>query len=107
MTFLTTNTITMALLLTLGLNKYFGVKYLYGIWCLGINTFQSGILLMTPSVYSKCFGNNNLILIHGIEAVLGIPSLFITSFFSPWILDNYGYDALFSISCVFSTIGKP
>jgi hypothetical protein len=72
MAYLTTNSATTIFVLTLALNKYIASKVVYFIWCFIINFFQSGILLMFPQAYVKCFGQNNLVLMHGIGGLLGV-----------------------------------
>ena len=72
MVFLTTNTASMAFLFTVALTEYIGVKWIYAIWVFGINFLQVCVLMIMPIVYVKVFGQKNLLLIHGLGAIIGV-----------------------------------
>lgn len=72
MSFLIINTLSMAFIFTLTLNQFIGIKIIYFFWVFIVYFVQVGMLILTPSCLSKCFGNKNVMLMSGLKSFIGV-----------------------------------
>ncbi len=70
--FLIIITSNMVLLFTVCFNEYFGDQYSYMMYFVLIDFLQSGALIILPKAYVMCFGQENILLTHGLIQLLGV-----------------------------------
>lgn len=64
--------VVIALVSTIYLNKYIGIKEIYLIWICAINFAISGIYVITPTAVTKCFGQKNFTSIYGLLLLINV-----------------------------------
>ena len=97
------NSLTMVIILTVGFNELMKSKAIYFIWVIGVYIVESGMLLLLPTGYSKCYGERNLVFVFAIVQCLAIPGNVLQSLITP-LIDIVGYQWFFIICCGFSML---
>ena len=62
----------MVFLFTVCINEYVASKLMYLFWYSGISFFSYGSMIIMPTIYVKCFGQKNLIIVHGLVQLISV-----------------------------------
>lgn len=75
----------MVIILTVSINELMKSKVVYFIWVIGVYIVESGMLLLLPTGYSKCYGERNLVFVFAIVQCLAV---FLFKLFAPFFCLN-------------------
>lgn len=102
--FLFLSTAIIALVSTIYLNKFFGIKELYLVWICAIYLCQCGLPVMVPTTIAKCFGQKNFNAIFGSIHFFSFPNVCLVTILASYA-ESIGWFWLFFTGCCISLIG--